>query len=70
MYAIRSYYGGMSGVEQDVIPYGMVIGDRARLNGLNVIGLKRRGFTRDEIKSLRGAYRITSYNVCYTKLLR
>jgi len=50
--------GGMSGVEQDVIPYGMVVGDRARLNGLNVIGLKRRGFTRDEIKSLRSAYRM------------
>ena len=50
--------GGMSGVEHDVIPYGSVMGDRARLAGLNVIGLKRRNFTRDEIHALRTAYRM------------
>jgi UDP-N-acetylglucosamine acyltransferase len=50
--------GGMSGAEQDVIPYGSVIGDRARLSGLNVIGLKRRGFSREEIHALRKAYRL------------
>ena len=33
--------GGMSGVERDVIPYGQVIGDRARLTGLNIIGMQR-----------------------------
>jgi UDP-N-acetylglucosamine acyltransferase len=48
--------GGMSGVEQDVIPYGMVLGDRARLAGLNIRGLQRRGFTRDDIHALRAAY--------------
>jgi UDP-N-acetylglucosamine acyltransferase len=48
--------GGMSGVEQDVIPYGMVLGDRARLAGLNIRGLQRRGFTRDDIHTLRAAY--------------
>lgn len=50
--------GGMSGVEQDVIPYGSVMGDRARLAGLNVVGLKRRNFSRDEIHALRSAYRM------------
>jgi UDP-N-acetylglucosamine acyltransferase len=50
--------GGMSGVEQDVIPYGSVIGNRAHLAGLNLIGLKRRGFTRDDIHTLRNAYRL------------
>lgn len=50
--------GGMSGVESDVIPYGSVMGDRARLSGLNVVGLKRRGFTRDQIHGLRNAYRL------------
>ena len=50
--------GGLSGVENDVIPYGSVMGDRARLSGLNVIGLKRRGFGRDEIHRLRNAYRL------------
>lgn len=48
--------GGMSGVEQDVIPYGSVMGDRATLCGLNIVGLKRRGFTRDIIRSMRDAY--------------
>ena len=50
--------GGMSGVEHDVIPYGSVIGNRARLQGLNLIGLKRRNFSRDEIHELRKAYRL------------
>ena len=50
--------GGMSGVEHDVIPYGSVHGDRAFLSGLNIVGLKRRGFTRDDIHTLRTAYRL------------
>jgi UDP-N-acetylglucosamine acyltransferase len=48
--------GGMSGVERDVIPYGQVMGDRARLSGLNIIGMQRRGFSREEIQTLRSAY--------------
>ena len=50
--------GGMSGVEQDVIPYGSVLGNRARLAGLNVVGIRRRGFSRSEIADLRKAYRL------------
>jgi UDP-N-acetylglucosamine acyltransferase len=50
--------GGMSGVENDVIPYGSVLGNRAHLSGLNIIGLKRRGFSRDDIHALRNAYRL------------
>ena len=48
--------GGMSGVERDVIPYGQVMGDRARLCGLNMIGMQRRGFSREDIQGLRNAY--------------
>ena len=48
--------GGMSGVERDVIPYGQVMGERARLCGLNIIGMQRRGFSREDISSLRNAY--------------
>ena len=48
--------GGMSGVERDVIPYGQVMGERARLTGLNIIGMQRRGFSRDDIQGLRTAY--------------
>ncbi len=50
--------GGMSGVENDVIPYGLVKGERAHLAGLNLVGLERRGFGRDEIQALRSAYRM------------
>jgi UDP-N-acetylglucosamine acyltransferase len=54
----HSMVGGMSGVENDVIPYGSVIGNRAYLNGLNTVGLKRRGYSREDIHSLRAAYRL------------
>lgn len=50
--------GGMTGVEADVIPFGLVMGNRAHLNGLNIVGLKRRGFSREEIHTLRNAYRL------------
>ena len=50
--------GGMSGVENDVIPYGSVMGNRAHLSGLNIIGLKRRGFNRKQIHDLRTAFRL------------
>lgn len=50
--------GGMTGVENDVIPYGSVTGNRAKLQGLNLIGIKRRGFDRDTIHDLRAAYRL------------
>jgi UDP-N-acetylglucosamine acyltransferase len=50
--------GGMTGVENDVIPYGSVVGNRAHLSGLNLVGLKRRSFSRDVIHELRKAYRL------------
>lgn len=50
--------GGLSGVENDVIPYGSVLGNRAYLSGLNIIGLKRRNFSREQVHSLRAAYRL------------
>lgn len=49
--------GGVSGVEADVIPFGSVIGNRARLMGLNVIGLRRRGADRAAVHGLRAALR-------------
>ncbi len=50
--------GGVTGVERDVIPYGSVLGDRARLSGLNIVGMQRHGFSREEIQSLRQAYQM------------
>lgn len=54
----HAFVGGLTGVENDVIPYGMVIGNRAALNGLNIVGLRRRGFNRDEVHTIRQAYRL------------
>ena len=51
------FVGGMSGVENDVIPFGSAIGNRAELGGLNIVGLTRRGFSREAIHQLRRAYR-------------
>jgi UDP-N-acetylglucosamine acyltransferase len=48
--------GGMSGVESDVIPFGRVKGERAFLAGLNLTGLERGGFSKDQIKSLQRAF--------------
>lgn len=48
---------GMTGIGADVIPFGFAIGQRGSLDGLNVIGLRRRGFSRFDIQRLRQAYR-------------
>jgi UDP-N-acetylglucosamine acyltransferase len=54
----HSFLGGMSGLENDLIPYGMALGNRAYLSGLNIIGLQRRGFSRTDVHDLRRAYRL------------
>jgi UDP-N-acetylglucosamine acyltransferase len=52
-----AFVGALSAVENDIIPFGMALGNRARLKGLNVIGLKRRGIENARIHVLRAAYR-------------
>ena len=49
--------GGMSAIENDVIPYGLALGERAYLAGLNLVGLKRRGFDKEAIHRIRHAYK-------------
>ena len=49
--------GGVSRVTHDVMPFGMVASSDGTLNGLNLIGLKRRGMAREDIAALREAYR-------------
>ncbi|WP_025898997.1 acyl-ACP--UDP-N-acetylglucosamine O-acyltransferase [Sneathiella glossodoripedis] len=49
--------GGASGVETDIIPFGSATGNRAILAGLNLTGMKRRNFPREEIHALRNAYK-------------
>lgn len=52
-----SMLGGGAMVVQDVPPFCVVQGDRAGLVGLNVEGMRRRGFADDDVRGLRGAYR-------------
>ncbi len=53
----HAFIGGMTTVVKDVIPYGISLGNHQVLNGLNIVGLKRRGFSRKKIHELRAAYR-------------
>lgn len=53
-----AFIGGYSVITKDALPYGRTVGSRpARVFGLNLIGLKRRGLTDDTLKKLRAAYR-------------
>ncbi len=49
--------GGMSGIAQDIAPFCLAAGNRATLHGLNLIGLKRAGFSNEEIENLKEAYK-------------
>ncbi|HLV83940.1 MULTISPECIES: acyl-ACP--UDP-N-acetylglucosamine O-acyltransferase [Devosia] len=53
----HAFVGAHSMVDGDIIPYGMAVGNRAALTGLNLVGLKRRKFDREAIHRLRAAYR-------------
>jgi UDP-N-acetylglucosamine acyltransferase len=55
-----AYIGGVSGVTKDVPPYMIVAGTRnqMRVSGINQIGLKRSGVSTEDIKKLRGAFKI------------
>jgi UDP-N-acetylglucosamine acyltransferase len=54
----HAFLGGVSGLDCDLIPFGLALGNRAYLAGLNLVGLKRRGFSREAISELRRAYRL------------
>lgn len=53
----QAMIGGMSAIAEDVIPFGLAVGNRATLKGLNIVGLKRRGVPRPEIHDMRAAFR-------------
>lgn len=54
--------GGLTGVNRDVIPYAMAFGDHVELAGLNLIGLKRRGLSRETINAMRATFREVFYS--------
>lgn len=53
----HAFIGGLAAVVNDVIPYGMVLGNRAYLGGLNMVGMKRSGMARADISAMRSAYK-------------
>ena len=53
-----AFISGVTGVPKDVPPFMIAAGDRAKLYGLNVVGLERRGFAKEDITQLKKAYRI------------
>lgn len=54
----HAFVGGMSGLEGDLVPYGLAVGNRARLVGLNLVGLRRRHFPKETVAALRRAWRM------------
>lgn len=53
-----AFVGGCAAVASDIIPFASAVGNHAHLAGLNIIGLKRRDFSRAAIRDLRAAYRL------------
>jgi UDP-N-acetylglucosamine acyltransferase len=53
-----SFVGGMAGLEGDLIPYGSCKANRAYLNGLNLVGMKRSQMSRETINQLRSAFKV------------
>ena len=54
----HAFIAGTAGVVGDVIPYGMAFGNRAKLRGFNIVGLKRSGMARSQLEEMRKAYRM------------
>lgn len=50
--------GGASAVSKDIPPYVLAVGNRAKLYGLNMVGLRRKGFSRDDVSEIKKAYQI------------
>jgi UDP-N-acetylglucosamine acyltransferase len=55
---IHAFMGGGTVATKDVLPFSMTVGDRARLHGLNLVGLRRRGLSAEAIEALRQAFRV------------
>jgi len=53
----NAFVGGLAGVENDIIPYGIALGNRAYLGGLNLVGMKRAGIDRESINKARKAFK-------------
>lgn len=54
----NAFIGGASAISMDVVPFASAAGNRARITGVNVIGMRRNGFSEETIKAVRQAHRI------------
>jgi len=54
----HSFIGGLAAVTRDLLPFGMAVGNRANLEGINLIGMRRRNFSKIEIEEVKRAYSI------------
>lgn len=52
-----AFVGGASSINQDIVPFCIAEGHKGGPRGINVVGLKRRGFTLDEVKAIKDAYK-------------
>jgi UDP-N-acetylglucosamine acyltransferase len=50
--------GGASAVSKDIIPYAMAVGNRARIYRLNSVGIRRQGFTKQDLDEIKRCYNI------------
>jgi UDP-N-acetylglucosamine acyltransferase len=55
---IHAFLGGYSVATKDVLPYSKTVGNRARIYGINTVGLQRRGFSAERLAAIRHAYRV------------
>ncbi len=51
-----SMIGGMSGIDKNVLPFSLAIGNRAKLRGLNLVGIRRNNFNKEEIKKINSLH--------------
>ena len=49
--------GGMSGIDKNVLPFSLVIGNRAKLRGLNLVGIRRHNFDKEEINKINSLHK-------------
>ena len=54
----EAYVGGYSVVVKDALPFALTVGNHARCYGLNITGMKRRGYSREAIKALHHAFHL------------
>jgi UDP-N-acetylglucosamine acyltransferase len=55
---VHAFVGGYTVATKDVLPYSKTVGNRARIYGVNGLGLARRGFSAEAVAAIRQAYRV------------